>query len=84
MGFYFVYCFDYNMERLVENWIVAFGHKVVAVQNTVDCEDMRRLLLQQSGEPMVPANHSVGTISGTCEDVRDGNFISHVDKQKAC
>lgn len=42
-------------------WTFRFVHKVVVAQGTEDSEDMWDLLLQQSGEAMVPTNHGGGS-----------------------
>lgn len=51
-----------DIGRLTERWTFRFGHKVVAVQDTVNCENMR-------GEATL-ANRG-GTINGTCENLGD-------------
>lgn len=50
-----------NIERLAAMWTFRFVHTVVVVQGTEDSEDMWDLLLQQSGEAMVPTNHGGGS-----------------------
>ncbi|KAJ7985140.1 hypothetical protein DPEC_G00348990 [Dallia pectoralis] len=47
---------DCNTERFVESWIFTSGHKM-AVHSTMDRQHMRDLLLHQSSEAPVPANH---------------------------
>lgn len=57
-------CLGCGIERQIEQCTFRFGHKVVAVEDMVNCENMR-------GEATVPAKHAGGTIKGACENVGD-------------